>query len=308
MHELRGTAIFGASMERASGSVSGVGVGLRLEFFDALMAQRPGQIRWLEVHPENYVRRGGRFIEVLGEAQKHWPIVTHGLTTALGSIEPFERDYVRDLGVFLRGVGTPWHSEHLCWGGTDGSFVHDLMPLPFNEEAIAIASSRLRELRDSVELPIALENISYYTPSELSTIDMGEVEFLNEVLERSDAKLLLDVNNVYVNSKNFGFDAFEWIDRMPAERVVQIHVAGHWTRDDGLRIDTHAEPVCDDVYTLLEHTLRRTGPVPVLLERDGKYPPFEELLAEVDRLTLVYDRATASERRMAEPIVMEGAR
>jgi uncharacterized protein (UPF0276 family) len=191
----------------------------------------------------------------------------------------------------LRDVGAPWHSDHLCFAGVDGVFAHDLLPMPFNEDTAKSCARRIEEARDATGCAdLAFENVSYYAPSPRSETD--EVSFCLDVLERADCKMLLDVNNVYVNSKNHGFDPRAWIDRIPSERVVQIHVAGHLVRRDGFRIDTHAEDVADDVYDLLEHTLRRIGPKPVLLERDGNFIPLDELLAQVRRLSEIYERAT----------------
>jgi uncharacterized protein (UPF0276 family) len=207
-----------------------------------------------------------------------------------GAVEPVEDAYMRPLRAFLHELRVPWHSEHLCFSGADGVMLHDLLPLPFTREAIDTVVARIREARERLELPIAIENISYY--AEAGRSEMGELDFLLEVLERADARLLLDVNNVFVNSKNHGFDPQRYIDRIPAERVVQLHVAGHHVRKDALIIDTHGEPVRDEVFELLEYTLRRVGRVPVLLERDQNFPPFAEIVAEVKRLDAIYQRAT----------------
>jgi uncharacterized protein (UPF0276 family) len=272
--------------------VEGIGIGFRQALAPRTLERSVPEIRWLELHPENYVLRGGRFRHLLEQAREHFPLVTHGLTMGFGAVEPAEDAYVRPLKAFLRDIGAPWHSEHLCFSGADGVMVHDLLAVPFTREGVTTAVARIREAQDRLELPIALENISYYAGTGPS--EMPELDFLLEVLEGADAKLLLDVNNVYVNSKNHGFDARHYIDRVPAERVVQIHVAGHTVRDDALIIDTHGEPVRDEVYALLEYTLRRVGRVPVLLERDQNFPPFEELAAEVRRLDAIYRRATGT--------------
>ncbi|MFI5308516.1 MAG: DUF692 family multinuclear iron-containing protein [Polyangiales bacterium] len=272
--------------------VEGIGIGFRYAMARGTLESDVPEIRWLEIHPENYVQRGGRFRQALESAAERWPIVTHGLTLGFGAVEPAEDAYVEPLRSFLHGLGVPWHSEHLCFSGSDGVMVHDLLPLPFSREAVRTAIARIRELRDRLELDVAIENISYYTSAGPS--EMAEVDFLLEVLEGADAKLLLDVNNVFVNSKNHGFDPRAYIDRMPAPRVVQLHIAGHFVRDDSLIIDTHGEPVRDEVYDLLDHTLRRVGRVPVLLERDQNFPPFAELVAEVKRLDAIYQRATQS--------------
>ena len=270
--------------------VTGIGIGLRYDLAVEMLERRPETVSWVEIHPENYVDRGGRYQEMLELARRDWPVITHGLSTCLGAVEPFDAGYLAQLGAFLRELEIPWHSEHLCLGEAGDRFFHDLLPLPFTEEAAAIASQRLIEVRDAIRAPLALENVSYYAPQ--GTNGLAEVDFVVEVLERADAKLLLDVNNIYVNSRNFGFDPKAYIDKIPRERVVQIHVAGHHVRDDGLRIDTHGEPVLDDVYDLLGYALRRVGAVPVLLERDNNIPPLDELLSEVETLWSIYRKAT----------------
>jgi hypothetical protein len=270
--------------------VAGIGLGLRYDLATELLERTPKSIAWLEIHPENYIDRGGRYQEMLDLAREDWSVITHGLSSCLGSPQPFDASYLKELGTFLKDLEIPWHSEHLCLGGVDDGFFHDLLPLPFTDEAVATASQRLIEMRDAIGVPLALENASYYAPQ--GPDGLAEADFVVEVLERADAKLLLDVNNVYVNGRNFDFDPKLYIDKIPMERVVQIHVAGHFVRDDGLRIDTHGEPIPGDVYELLDYTLRKTGPVPVLLERDNNVPPLDELLSEVDELWAIYRNAT----------------
>lgn len=271
-----------------------MGVGLRAELADELLATDAPEIRWLELHPENYIGRGGRFAAHLEAACARSPVVTHGLTLCVGATEPFEPSYVAQLKSLLRKVGAGWHSEHLAWGNASGGFAHDLLPLPFTREAVAVASARVRELRDAVEVPIAVENTSYYAhPGGMR--GMREIDFLREVLEAADCALLLDVNNVFVNAENHGFDAREWLALVPMERVVQLHVAGHFVRTDGLVVDTHGEPVRSEVLALLEHTLSRLPEgVPILLERDLNHPPLSELRAEVAVLTALARRAHAT--------------
>jgi uncharacterized protein (UPF0276 family) len=273
--------------------VNGVGIGLRMDVAGELLDRQPEEVAWLEVHPENYMHRGGRYPTTLKKAMERWPVATHGLTMCFGAVTPYDAEYLATLRAFLRDVGSPWHSDHMCFGGVDGVFLHDLMPLPFNEESARTIEQRYREAQEALDVPsLAIENVSYYAPSAADETD--EVGFVTEVLERADAKILLDVNNVYVNSRNHGFDPKPWIDRIPADRVVQIHVAGHLIKSDDLRIDTHGESVCDDVYDLLDYTLRRIGPTPVLLERDTNIPPLSEILLEVRRLNEIYERATAA--------------
>ncbi len=273
-------------------SVEGVGLGLRHDLAEELLERRPEEVRWLEIHPENYVARGGRFQLNLERALERWPIVTHGLSCGVGTTSAFDPGYTRQLRELLDAVGAPFHSEHLCFGGIDDTFLHDLLPLPFNQETVDVAAARARELRDAIERPFAIENVSYYA----DPVDPGgwsEVDFLLEVIEAADAKLLLDVNNVYVNSINHGFDPRRYIDKIPRERVVQMHIAGHFTQKDGLIIDTHGENICEGVFELLEYTVARLGPIPILLERDQNIPGLDVLLEEVRRITEIYERGVA---------------
>jgi len=280
----------------------GIGLGLRVGMAERFLEEAPDSVGWVEVHPENYIGRGGRYRSYLERAMERWPVVTHGLSACLGNTDPNEAEYLGQLRRFLGDVGTPWHSEHLCFGDAGGAALHDLLPLPFTEEAATTAARRLDEVRSAIDVELAFENVSYYAPQPSEMGDesgLEEARFCVEVLERTDAKILLDVNNVYVNSQNFGFDPKAFIGLIPPERVVQMHVAGHFVRDDGIRIDTHGTAVCDDVYELLEVALRHVGPVPVLLERDNDIPPLEELIAEVERLDAIYQRATAEAPRAA---------
>ncbi len=274
----------------AKQSAEGIGLGLRHALAKELFEQSELPVRWLEIHPENYLHRGGRYQSMLNEARARFPLLTHGLTMAFGSLAPFDRAYLCDLRGLLEELQVPWHSDHLCFAGVDGVFAHDLLPLPFSAESVDVVVDRVREAQDALQVPIALEHISYYAHAPSS--QMSELEHLCEVLERADAKLLLDVNNVYVNSQNHGFDARAFIDGLPLERVVQLHVAGHYVRPDGVRIDTHAEPVCEEVFSLFDYTMRKLArPLPVLLERDDNFPALSELLAEVTRLDAIYRKA-----------------
>lgn len=275
-------------------TVRGIGLGLRYDLATELLERQPKSVGWVEIHPENYVARGGRYAEILGLAREDWPVVTHGLSTCFGGLEPADEHYLNDLRGLLKDLEVPWHSEHLCIGAADARFFHDLLPLPFTDEAVRVSAQRISEMQDALDIPIALENVSYYAPQ--SPDGLEEADFVVEVLERADAKLLLDVNNIYVNARNFGFDPEAYIDKIPVHRVVQVHVAGHLVRDDGLRIDTHGEAVPDDVYQLLEYALRRVGPVPVLLERDNNVPALDELLTEIDHLWTIYERETGDGR------------
>ncbi len=269
----------------------GVGLGLRHDIARELFERMPEEVRWLEIHPENYVERGGAFEINLEKALERWSIVPHGLTLCFGSTERFEPSYTKALKGLLDRIDAPWYSDHLCFAGIDGVFLHDLVPIPFTRESIDTAAARVRELSDAIERPVAIENVSFY--ADPAPREMDEPDFVREVLEAADCKLLLDVNNVYVNSLNHQFDPRSYIDRIPRDRVVQIHVAGHFTRKDGIIIDTHGEAICEGVFDLLAYTLERMGPVPVLLERDQNFPTFDELLAEVRRLGDIYERSVS---------------
>lgn len=278
----------------AAERVSGVGLGLRAPLADAILARAPAALRWLEVSPENYMARGGAYVRHLDALMERYPIVTHGLTLGPGGTDPLDDDYLAQLSAFLRRVGTPWHSDHLCFGSSAGAFLHDLLPVPFTHAAAEHIATRLIEARSRAEVPLVVENISWYAHP--GRAELGEAEFISEVLARADVGLLLDVNNVYVNARNHGFDARAMIDALPLARVVEVHVAGHMICEDGSRIDTHGEPVCDDVYALLEHTLHRTGPVPVLLERDQSFPSWERLVEEIERIDAIWQRVRGGVR------------
>jgi uncharacterized protein (UPF0276 family) len=252
----------------------------------------PACVRWLEIAPENYMARGGRFARDLAECSKRWPIVTHGLTLSLGSVDPLDTAHLDALGEFVRRIGSPWHSDHLCFAGVDGAFVHDLLPLPATDECVQLVASRIVAARNAIGVDVAIENIASYIDPPGSEFD--ECTFVRRVVERSGAWLLLDVNNVFVNATNRGLDPFAMIDRFPLDRVIEIHVAGHRIEDDGFRIDTHGESVCDEVFALLDHTLRRTGPVPVLLERDQNFPEWEDLVRELEQVDAIWKRCAAA--------------
>jgi hypothetical protein len=277
----------------------GVGLGLRHELSRELFDARPREVAWVEIHPENFIGRGGTFAAMLEEARGRYEVVTHGLTQCVGSPDPLDLDYVARLKSLLRDNRARWHSEHLAWSNLGGRFSHDLLPMPFTRASVRRAAETIRALRDRLEVDVAIENASYY--GHPGAPEMSEIEFLEEVLEAADCKILLDVNNVWVNAQNHRFDPAAFVSRVPAERVVQLHVAGHFIRPDGLIIDTHAEPVCDGVYALLDHTLAHVGDVPILLERDGNYPALDVVLGELRRLEQIRTRALAA-RRAHEPL------
>ena len=268
----------------------GVGLGLRWALAEDIIERPPPELAFIEVAPENYMRRGGLFPASLAACAERWPIVTHGLTMSLGGIDPLPAEYLATLASFARQVSTPWHSDHLCFTVAGGVVTHELLPLPFTREAAEHVAARVMRAQDALGIPMAVENISYYAHP--GAPEMDEADFAAEVVARSGCGLLLDVNNVFVNAQNHGFDARAMIAKMPLDRVVQIHVAGHDTSDPALVLDTHAEAVRDEVYDLLAFTLRRTGSVPVLLERDDNFPPWGELCAEVAKLDAILRAST----------------
>ena len=271
--------------------VRGVGLGFRAEFARELLERRPSEVAWLEIHPENYLGRAGKAASHLADARAEYALITHGLTQCVGTPDAFDAEYLRALKQLLRDTGATFHSEHLAWGNLGGRFTHDLLPLPFSRAAVRRASESIRELRDRLEIDIAIENVSAY--AHLPPTEMSEVEFVLEVLEAADAKMLLDVNNICVNAQNHAFDAAAYIARIPSGRVVQIHVAGHLLRPDGLRVDTHSEPVSSEVFALVTQAIAQVGDVPILLERDGNYPALDVLLDELRQLETMRQRGLA---------------
>ncbi len=280
---------------------AGVGLGLRWEFLEDLLRLRPDAIDFLEVSPENYMKRGGYHRDALAEAAAAYPVITHGLTMSLGGTEPLDADYLATLRDFVREVGSPWHSDHLCFGAARGVVLHDLLPIAFTDAVVTRVADRVARAQDALGVPMAVENISFYLHP--GKKEMSEAEFIARVCDRAGCGLMLDVNNAYVNATNFGFDVDDWMRTVPLDRVVQIHVAGHEWFDEGpggkLIVDTHGADVCDPVLALLERVLPRTGRVPVVLERDQAIPRLEDLLVEVSKIRGAYERALSatSDRR-----------
>jgi len=274
---------------------TGVGLGLRGVFAGQVDAgQADGQVPFFEISPENHMRRGGAGPARLARIAERFPIVTHGLAMSLGGLEPLDPGYFAQLRPFLDRFDasrTRWHSDHLCFCGVDGKALHDLLPVPFTSASARRIAARVCEAADRLERPMAIENISYYLPLGKPALD--EPDFVTELLERADCSLLLDVNNVFVNAQNHGFDPHQWLAKIPLERVVQMHVAGHefWDSSETLIIDTHGAPVRTEVDALLAEVIERRGALPVLFEWDTNIPELPAVLAERDRLQAVYDAA-----------------
>ncbi|MDX1439467.1 MAG: DUF692 domain-containing protein [Rubricoccaceae bacterium] len=261
--------------------VSGAGLGLRRSMMNDELDRFVSAASFLEVAPENWIGVGGRYGERLRAVSERIPLVAHGLSLSVGGIAPLDRDYLDSIGAFLAAHQIEIYSEHLSFTD-DGGQLYDLLPLPFTDEAVAHVSSRIRQVQDTLERKIALENVSYYlAPQPQFLQQMNEAEFITTVLEEADCELLLDINNVYVNGVNHGYDPSDFIRQMPADRIRYYHVAGHYVEDDGLIIDTHAADVIDPVWKLLAQTYERKGVHPTLLERDFNIPGSEALVAEL---------------------------
>lgn len=279
-----------------------VGLGFRAGLAEALVTAPSPGCSFIEAAPENVLGVGGRRGRLFAMAAERWPVVVHGLCGDLAGAAPLDDEWLSSLRLFLRQHGAPWYSDHLCLTHVDGAETHDLLPLPFSREAADRAASRIRVVADRLERPVVVENVSAYLrpPVPAGEVAMTEWEFLRDVVEAADCGILLDVNNIYVNSINFGTDATAFLDGVPLERVVEIHVAGHHTHsvdDDGrptLLIDTHGAPIVDPVFALTRETIARFRardlPVPpILLERDHQIPPLCELTDELARLSALID-------------------
>ena len=291
IHWIAGTLVF-ADMRRTD-TPTGVGLGLRSKFAHRVdRGDADGRVAFVEVAPENYVHRGGKWPALLERIAERHPVITHGLTMSLGGVEPFDPGYMEPVAEFCSRYGTWWHSDHLCFAGHAGVRLHDLLPVPFTRASAVRVAERVKAASALVGKPMVVENISQYL--HMGEAEMDEAEFIGEVLRLADCGLLLDVNNIYVNSKNFGFDPMTFLERIPLDRVVQMHVAGHeaWEEYDML-VDTHGATVEDPVVEMMQWVVARTGPVPVLLERDTNIPSLDDLLEEVGRLQTAYDEALA---------------
>ena len=260
--------------------VHGAGLGLRRPLVDKLMADPPADVDFMEVAPENWIHVGGNLGKKLRFFTERYPFVIHGLSLSIGAPSPLNEQLVRDIKDFMAEHQIRMYSEHLSYCGDDGQ-LYDLMPIPFTEEAVKYVAERVRRVQDILEQRMALENVSYYAPLDSS---MTEREFLLAVLEEADCDLMLDINNIVVNSINHRYDAHEFLHAMPANRIRYFHLAGHFVEDEDLRIDTHGTPVDSQAWALLGEAYNLFGPVPTLLERDFNFPPMEELLDEVRRI------------------------
>jgi len=264
----------------------GIGLGLRSELARETFAHS-GEIDFVEIAPENYIEIGGAARERLEETLEKFPIITHGLCLSIGSTDPLNLDYLARLKNLLDEINAPWWSDHLSFSSVNNVYIHDLLPLPFTREAIKHVVERIKRVQDYVQRPFLLENISFYMY--MPDCEMPETEFISEIVEKADCGLLLDVNNVIVNSINLNFDAEKFVDELPLERVLQIHLAGH-KRIGEYVIDTHGSPIIDPVYQLLDYVLQRTQVKGIMIERDQNFPCFSEILGELKQLRDIAER------------------
>ena len=260
--------------------VQGVGLGLRNALIDELQADPPGQVDFVEVAPENWIRVGGARAKAMRRLTERYPLVCHGLSLSIGGPAPLDDGFLRELKTFLDTHQARVYTEHLSYCGDSGQ-LYDLMPIPFTAEAVHYVAARIRHVQDVLERRIGMENVSTYAAP---AGEMSELEFLDAVVNEADCGFHLDINNIFVNSINHGFDAHDYLARIPADRILYAHIAGHYREDDDLRVDTHGEDVLPEVWELLDAAYAQYGVFPTLLERDFNIPPLSELLGEVDRI------------------------
>lgn len=263
----------------------GAGIGLRRQHFTEIIERRP-QVKWFEVIPENFIGRGGFVAESLRRIGETHRLVGHGVGLSIGSTDPLDMEHLARLREFCDQCKSPWYSDHLCFTMVDHVNLNDLIPLPFTEEAVRNVASRVRIVQDVLERPFLLENVTYYMAPSRS--QMSEAEFITSILEAADCGLLLDVSNVVLNSKNQGYDPVAFLDAIPMERVVQLHLAGFEENGEVL-LDTHAKPVSDETWALYREVIRRTGPMSALVEWDAEIPSLARLIQEADMAQQLMD-------------------
>lgn len=266
------------------------GLGLRRALMGAFQSLSGDELDFVEVAPENWLKLGGRFRRDFDEIAERYPVTLHGLSLNIGGFAPLDTDLVTAVRGFMDRYQCPLYSEHLTYCGDEGH-LYDLMPIPFTEEAVRHVAERVKQVQGILGRPMLLENASYYAaPGQ----QMSESDFIAAVAREADCGLLLDVNNVYVNSINHRYDPLGFIDALPLERVSYLHIAGHYEEAEDLRVDTHGSDVIDPVWALLDEVYQRCGPVPTLLERDFNFPPMSELLAEVAQIRAAQARVVSA--------------
>ena len=251
----------------------GVGIGLRVPHYSHILSKKP-TCDWFEIISENFMCDGGRPLEVLDEILAQYKVVQHGVSMYFGSTDPIDRVQLRKLKALVKRTKTPFLSDHLCWGSVDGTYTHDLLPVPYTFAAAKNTADRIKFVRDTLEIPIIVENVSSY--AEFHASEMNEWEFLSEVVERADCGILLDVNNIYVSSQNHSFDPYDYLNGVPHERVGQIHIAGH-SKYEKYILDTHDHAPIPTVWKMYAHAIEKAGSTATLLEWDAHIPSFDEV-------------------------------
>ena len=272
----------------------GFGLGLRVDHYESILENRVAELRskvnWFEAISENYLVPGGKPLYYLDRVRRDWPVVLHGVSMSIGSKDPLDFDYLKKLKALIARVEPPWVSDHLCFTGVGGKNLHDLLPLPYTEEAIRHVADRVTQVQDFLGRRILLENVSSYITYRSSEIQ--EWEFLSAICERADCEILLDVNNIYVSSFNHEFDPRDYLAGVPVARVRQFHLAGHMNHGDYI-VDTHDHPVIDPVWDLYAEAVRRFPNVSTMIERDDNIPPLGELIAELENARHIAARVMA---------------
>lgn len=273
-----------------SDSDNGFGLGLRPPFYKEAME---GQVNvdWFEIISENFMVDGGKPLKVIDTVREHYPLALHGVSLNLGGTDQLDKDYIKNLKTLVKRVEPIRISDHLCWTRQGGHHLHDLLPLPYTDEAVANTVNRIQQVQDELQQQILIENVSSYAEFNHST--MNEWEFLREVANQADCLILLDINNIIVSAHNHAFDAHEYLNAIPVERVKQIHLAGHSISGD-LYIDTHDHPVSDPVWQLYTNAVARFGSVATMIERDDAIPPLAELLKELDTARQLHAQVKAA--------------
>jgi len=268
-------------MSKQQHPVSGTGLGLRREKMNEMLKHDLSAVNFMEVAPENWINVGGTFGKTFRKFTEQYDFICHGLSLSIGSPAPLDEDFVKEVGRFMALHGIKHYSEHLTYC-SDKGHLYDLLPIPFSEEAVHYVAERIRRVQDILQQEISMENASYYTAAPGK--EMEEITFLNAVLDEADCGLLIDVNNIYVNSVNHCYDPIAFMKQLPAERIRYAHIAGHYVEDEDLIVDTHGADVIDPVWDILDKAYQHFGVFPTLLERDFNIPPVPELLSEVKQI------------------------
>jgi uncharacterized protein (UPF0276 family) len=267
----------------------GIGLGLRRELAEETF-NSGNLLGFLEIIPDQYMGKGGNVKERLARACALFPLVSHSLNLSLGSADPLDWHYIEELKNFIAEIEAPWFSDHICFSSLGQTYFHELLPIPFSRATVKHMTTRIRQVQNFIERPFLLENTTYYM--KVPGSHMSEQEFISELLETTDCGLLLDLNNVFVNSCNHNFDPYEFLEQIPLERTVQIHMAGHAVRPN-MVLDTHGAPIAEPVYDLLKYVLQKTRVCGITIERDQNMPPFEELAQEITTIKNICEKAQA---------------